>query len=261
MHPDTLRTLETEVHRSHTGELDFGALVPRLLDLGVEAYRVDYRRGATTYHFTTGETHELRSPAAAGPIPAQFDVVGVRAAILASQRGEQQYAEFVRRTLAAGCVGYDAWLTGRHVDYHGRGGERWVEWFPGAVAPRPAVKLVEQVYAAFASRDLAAVFARFAPDVEILQSREFPWGGRHVGHDGARAFFATLTGAIDSAVALERFVDTGERVVAIGRTRGVARSTGRSFDAPVAHVWTIQDDLVVRAEFHVDAPSLLAALA
>ena len=64
MQPHSIDTLETTVRRSHTGELSFGELVPRLIDLGVGSYRVDYRSGATSYYFNNGETHAMRSHAA-----------------------------------------------------------------------------------------------------------------------------------------------------------------------------------------------------
>lgn len=260
MHKDTLRALETAVRRSHAGEIHFGQLVPLLLDLGVESYRVDYRRGDTTYHWTTGAMHVLTSHGAEAPIPEHFDAPAVRAAILASQRGDQRYDDFVRRTLAAGCVGYDAWLTGRNVVYHGRRGERWVEWFPGALALRQAVEVVQAVYAAFARRDLAAVLDLCAADVELLQSREVPWGGHYRGHAEVRTFFARLGERIDSTLALDRFIDAGDRVVAVGRTCGAVRATGRRYDVPVAHTWTVQGGRITRAEFDIDNPVMLAAL-
>jgi uncharacterized protein YbcV (DUF1398 family) len=142
MQPESLTTLEDSVRRSHLGELGFGELVPRLIALGVESYHVDYRRGETVYRWRSDETHALRSPSADGPVADAFDVAAVRAAISGAQRGEVAYPEFVRRTVAAGCVGYDAWLAGRNVVYHGRRGEQWVERFPGAAPPpRPAVRV------------------------------------------------------------------------------------------------------------------------
>jgi uncharacterized protein YbcV (DUF1398 family) len=50
-------------------------------------------------------------------------------------RGAQQdairYPEFVRRSRAAGVIGYWAFLTGRKVIYFGRQGEQHIENFPG----------------------------------------------------------------------------------------------------------------------------------
>lgn len=259
MHPDTIPTLEDTVRRSHRGELTFGELVPRLVELGVESYHVDYRRGETVYRFRTDEVHAMSSPAARD-IADAFDVAAVRDAIAGAQRGEVFYPEFVPRTAAAGCVAYDVWLAGRQVVYHGRRGEQWIERFADAAPPRPAVALVRGIYGAFARRDLASVFALLAEDVEIVQSRALPWGGHYRGHAEARTFFARLGGALDSTLALERFIDAGDHIVAVGRTCGVERTGGHRYEVPVAHVWTIRDGLAARAEFYIDDPTMLAAL-
>jgi ketosteroid isomerase-like protein len=58
----------------------------------------------------------------------------------------------------------------------------------------------------------------------------------------------------------EIFVDAGDHVVAIGRTRGTVNATGKAFDVPVAHVWTVRDGLVRRVEYYIDDPTMLAAL-
>ena len=102
--------------------------------------------------------------------------------------------------------------------------------------------------------------ALLSGDIEILQSHEVAWGGHHRGHGGARIFFARLGEALDSTLALERFIDAGEHVVAVGRTCGVTRASGRPYDVPISHVWTVRDGLAVRAEFYIDNPTMLAAL-
>ena len=63
-------------------------------------------------------------------IGATFSAAGVEAAVRASQRGEIKYVEFAARSMAAGCVGYFAQITGRQVLYFGRNGEVHVERFP-----------------------------------------------------------------------------------------------------------------------------------
>jgi ketosteroid isomerase-like protein len=125
---------------------------------------------------------------------------------------------------------------------------------------RPNTEVVRQVYEAFTRRDIPAVMRVLAPDVEITQSGEIPWGGKYKGHDGALQFFAKLTQAITSAVALERLVDAGDHVVAIGRTQGTVNATRNHFDVQVAHVWAFKEGLVVRIEFYIDNPTMLAAL-
>jgi ketosteroid isomerase-like protein len=125
---------------------------------------------------------------------------------------------------------------------------------------RRNVTVVEQVYAAFAKRDLPTIFGLFAPDIEISQSDEVPWGGTYRGHEGARQFFSKLTQAINSTVSLERLIDAGEQVVAVGRTRGSVNHTGERYDVSIAHVWTVSDQRVSRVQFYIDNRSMLRVL-
>ena len=122
------------------------------------------------------------------------------------------------------------------------------------------VEKVKQIYAAFGRRDLAAVFALVSTEVEIVQSTQLPWGGNYRGHDGLRKFLEKLTQHVNSAVIVDRFIDAGNNIVAIGRTQGTVIASGQSFDVPVAHVWELRDGLIVRFMPYVDHPTVLAAM-
>ncbi len=128
--PETRATIEASVRRSHAGEISFGEVVVALAGVGVESYYADYRQGRLTYYFPSGLTHEVELQAPGLAVAEAFDGDAVRAAIRGAQAGEVFYPEFVRRTVAAGCVGYFVWITGRHVRYLGRRGESHVEEFP-----------------------------------------------------------------------------------------------------------------------------------
>jgi ketosteroid isomerase-like protein len=125
---------------------------------------------------------------------------------------------------------------------------------------RRNVEIVKRAYDALRRRDLDEIFSLFSPEIEIEQSDEIPWGGHYKGHDEARVFFGKLTQAITSSVALEAFIDSGDRVIVLGRTQGTANASGKRFDVPVAHVWTLENGLVVRAQYNIDNPTMLAAL-
>jgi hypothetical protein len=123
-----------------------------------------------------------------------------------------------------------------------------------------SLRLVGEIYHAFGRRDAAAVLERLRPDVEIRQTELVPWGGHYRGHEGAREFFGRVLGAIDSAVTVERLIDAGDHVVAVGRTRGRTRSGGVAFDLAVVHVWTVLDTLIARLEVYIDTPAMVQAL-
>lgn len=119
--------------KSVQGEADFPTVVARLGAAGVQSYLADLTRRETSYLGADGAAH--REPLCVAPlgVPADaFDAAAVRAAIVASQRRELGYPEFLRRIARAGCFGYVVFLHGRQVLYLGRRGESHVERFPDA---------------------------------------------------------------------------------------------------------------------------------
>ncbi|MGC4007047.1 MAG: DUF1398 family protein [Pirellulales bacterium] len=132
MHADTTRLLDQCVADSHSGVAAFSEIVGRLIALGVERYHVDYSRGETTFYLPDGDSHVVPSPHEPQPTRSAFDAAAVQAAVQQSQRNEHGYPDFVRKTMAAGCVGYFVQITGRRAIYFGRDGEIHVELFPPA---------------------------------------------------------------------------------------------------------------------------------
>ncbi len=120
--------------------------------------------------------------------------------------------------------------------------------------------LVQELYEAFARRDVPAVLARLHPEVELQQTALVPWGGHYRGHAGAREFFGRVVATIDSAVSIERFIDADDHVAAVGRTRGRTRERGVAFDLAVVHVWTVRDGRITRLEVYIDTPAMQEAL-
>jgi uncharacterized protein len=120
--------------------------------------------------------------------------------------------------------------------------------------------VVQAVYDAFALRDPIAIQANFAEDVVVHQVGNIPWGGEFRGHEGMLTFLLLLVEHIDSEVTLlDRFA-AGDQVVQTGRTRGKVKSTGKTFDIPIVHVWTIRDGLATRYEAYIDVPAMQEAL-
>jgi uncharacterized protein YbcV (DUF1398 family) len=114
------------------GELAFPEIVSRLAEIGVERYHADYSRQEITYYFPQGDTLVVAAPHHSHAIAADFSPSLVEAAVRQSQRNEHTYVDFIRKTTAAGCVGYFVQITGRRVIYFGRNGESHVEHFPPA---------------------------------------------------------------------------------------------------------------------------------
>lgn len=120
------------------GTLPFPEIVGRLIDEGVESYRVDYRALHFTFYGAAGGI--VVAPLSFEGLPqvhANFDRAGLRAAIRDSQSQGQAFRDFCVRALNAGVQGYEVFLRGQRVVYVGRLGDQHVEWFPGA-APADA---------------------------------------------------------------------------------------------------------------------------
>jgi uncharacterized protein YbcV (DUF1398 family) len=116
------------------GKIPFPEVIRRLHEAGVERYHVDLTRDETTYYLPGGESHVFATGGAREPVAEAFDAAVVEGAVRASQRGEIIFPEFLRRIMAAGCVGYFTQIAGRRVQYVGRTGDMHVEPFPSAKA-------------------------------------------------------------------------------------------------------------------------------
>lgn len=125
-----IEQIEQCAKASNAGQQTFGSVVGTLLQLGVESYFADYRSETTTYYLPDSSFTRYPLTAPDVEISSLFDAAALQAAIRGAQRDEVRYPEFLRLSMAAGCIGYFVWLEGRHVSYFGRRGEVHVERFP-----------------------------------------------------------------------------------------------------------------------------------
>ena len=116
------------------GKMTFPQVVKGLLEVGVESYLVDFAAKQKTHYLTDGTTYTVPMILDPGPIAAEFNGAGLVAAIRGAQADTVRYPEFVKRSTAAGVIGYWAFLTGKKVVYFGRKGDQHIEEFP---KPRP----------------------------------------------------------------------------------------------------------------------------
>jgi len=130
--PDQVLVIHECVRGAHTGEMTFPQIVGKLAQIGVERYHADYTRREKTHYFVGGASVVAAMPQEGQTIGEGFSAEAVEAAVRQSQRGEHTYADFVKKTMAAGCVGYFVQITGRRALYFGRRGEIHEERFPSA---------------------------------------------------------------------------------------------------------------------------------
>lgn len=124
------------------------------------------------------------------------------------------------------------------------------------------VEVAKRTYEAFARGDVPAVLANFDPNVEWHAAEGLPWGGQHNGPQAvAENVFGALMAAVDGfALNIDRFLDAGEYVVALGRYSGQGRQSGKPLDASFAHVWELDDGKLKRFLHYTDTAQFNEAL-
>lgn len=130
MNAEQSQVIQGCAQRALTGEFTFPEIVDRLARIGVERYHADYSRREITYYLTDGDSLVVATPHPCHITAVEFTASAVEAAVLQSQRNEHTYLDFIRKTMAAGCVGYFVQIAGRRVIYFGRNGDLHVEHFP-----------------------------------------------------------------------------------------------------------------------------------
>jgi ketosteroid isomerase-like protein len=112
-------------------------------------------------------------------------------------------------------------------------------------------KLVIEGYRLFQAGDIRALLDRYHDNAEWVgpESEHLPYAGSYHGKQGIAQFFANLD---STAQALQfepqQFIAEGDKVVVTGISTWLAKSTGRTYDSPWVHVFTIRDNKV--AHFH-----------
>ena len=130
MHQEALEVMHECARLSDHGKISFPEVVRKLTRAGVERYHTDLCCQEHVYYMPNGETHVEPMDLPRWPIANEFNDAWVELALKAIQSGEILYMEFLRRLMAAGCVGYFVLLAGRKTEYFGRMGEIHVDPFP-----------------------------------------------------------------------------------------------------------------------------------
>ena len=108
-----------------------------------------------------------------------------------------------------------------------------------------AEDLLRSAYAAFNARDIDGALALMHPDVDWPNGME---GGRELGYDAVRAYWARQFGLIDSHVEPESFEEVDGKIVV--QVHQVVRDLDGALlsDQQVQHVYTLRDALIARMD-------------
>lgn len=125
------------------------------------------------------------------------------------------------------------------------------------------LQIITDHYAASQRKDLPAMLACLADDVQWTEMAGFPCAGTHVGAEQVvQKVFAVLGAEWEGFdFRLERLVDGGDTIVGIGEYSGTYRKTGKRMRARVTHVWQLAGGKVRRFEQFTDTLLVARAMA
>lgn len=94
-----------------------------------------------------------------------------------------------------------------------------------------------------------------AEDVSWIEARGFPYAGTYIGLASIfKNVFSRLGSEwIDYKFTPEDYVANEDKVVAYGTYSGTHKTTGKYFEARVAHLWKLKDGKIVSFEQFVDS--------
>ncbi|MFC5550020.1 nuclear transport factor 2 family protein [Massilia aerilata] len=124
-------------------------------------------------------------------------------------------------------------------------------------------QLVLEGYRKFQSGDIAGLLERFRDDaVWTSPDSEFiPFAGHFHGKQGIAQFFAKLNANVQAtSFSVKELIAEGDKVVAIGDSSWHGHLTGRDYDLPWVHVFTLRDGMVERVDAYYDTAPPTAAL-
>lgn len=122
-------TIQESIAQSARGEIPYPVLARRLREAGFHRYEVDVASHTAIYE-GTGEPLTIQGPEISRAAAVPFDQEGLRKAILANQRKEIDYDQFLERIWRSGVTRYDVDLEARTITYRGQDGEAYEERIP-----------------------------------------------------------------------------------------------------------------------------------
>lgn len=125
-----------------------------------------------------------------------------------------------------------------------------------------AYEIVKAHYAASDRGDLEGMLAPLADDCAWTEAAGFPCAGTYIGPEEVKknVFFALGDLFDNFTFTLSQLLDAGSHVVGVGLYTATAKSTGKSFEARVTHVWEVDEGKVVKFEQFADTKLVADAL-
>ncbi len=112
------------------------------------------------------------------------------------------------------------------------------------------IDLVRKLYDAFSKGDIQTIVDHLADQLiwRFDAPSVIPYGGDHSTPDEVRkGFFGPLASTQkDYALTTDEFIAQDDKVIMVGSYGATVIATGKRFDLPLVHVWSIQNGKVKR---------------
>lgn len=123
------------------------------------------------------------------------------------------------------------------------------------------VKIVEDLYGAFARGDVPSVLAGMDPEIHWHEAEGNPYMPSGEAFVGPNAILENLFVKLGEdwdgfAVHPDSYHDAGDVVVVEARYSGTHNGTGKPLDVQVCHIWTLKEGKAVKFQQYVDTAKL-----
>lgn len=124
-------------------------------------------------------------------------------------------------------------------------------------------EIAQATYEAFGRGDMDGVLENFNPEVEWHAAEGLPWGGVYHGSQSVvENVFGPLLQAFEGfALNTERYIESDDTVVVLGRYSGAGKSGGKPLDAEFAHVWNLENGKLKQFLHYADTAKMNEAMA
>ncbi len=126
------------------------------------------------------------------------------------------------------------------------------------------IKITKDFYSTVATREMEKALSLLSPDVVwIFHGPEdiIDYAGTYKGHEGVRQFFADEEQTVDiSEVTRDFFAVAGNVVIVTGWQKGASKTTGGEYAVNWSHLFTIENNLIVKLEVVTDSAAIMEAI-
>lgn len=124
------------------------------------------------------------------------------------------------------------------------------------------LQTIQSLYEAAAARDRDRLLEIFDPEIEWVQNEGFPGGGTHRGVEAVfDEVFTKLRQRWEGwRAGVDRYLDAGDAIIALGSYRGTYKETGKPMAAAFAHVYWLRDGRIMRFEQYTDTLMVARAM-